>query len=112
MYDEMSLESICRGSRTALLEDDPRLLHCMRHQLPIIVTSEWAFSDDMAFAEAGGGNAFLKPFSARQFQDCVDSLLDPYPSCAGPKHELERLASRALARSAFAHGNVRVTLAV
>jgi DNA-binding response OmpR family regulator len=169
MYDEISFELTGRPPRTALVvEDDPRLLQCMRRQLgragfrvlsahhydaallhlaartphvisidvglpaqsgyelceyirgplglanvPIIITSEWGYSDDMAFAEAAGGNAFLrKPFSARQFQNCVDSLLDLDPSSAPPEHELEQLASRALARAAFARGNAQIALAV
>ncbi len=169
MYDEMTLELAGRAPRIALVvEDDPRVLQCMRRELgragfrvfsaqhydaalvhlaahtphviaidvrlpaqsgyalceyirgplgladvPIIVTNEWGHADDMAFAEAAGGNAFLrKPFSARQFLDCVDSLLDPDPSSARPAHELGHLASRARARASFARANVQTALAV
>jgi two-component system, OmpR family, alkaline phosphatase synthesis response regulator PhoP len=67
-------------------------------RVPIIVTSEHGHSEDMAFAEAVGGNAFLcKPFSSRQLTDCVKSLLDRTPSSALPLHELERFASDAIA---------------
>jgi len=66
-------------------------------EVPIIVTSEHGHSEDMAFAEAAGGNAFLhKPFSNRQLTHCVASLLDRTASSAPPVHELARFASSAM----------------
>jgi DNA-binding response OmpR family regulator len=62
--------------------------------VPIIVTSEYGHSEDMAFAEAVGANAFLrKPFSSQQLTDCVESLLNRTPGSAPPAHELERFAA-------------------
>jgi DNA-binding response OmpR family regulator len=45
--------------------------------LPILVTSERSFPEDMAHAEEAGANAFLKkPFSMRQLLKYVAALLD------------------------------------
>jgi two-component system chemotaxis response regulator CheY len=44
-------------------------------ELPILMTSEHGNPVDMAEAENAGGNAFLhKPFSMRQFAQCIESL--------------------------------------
>ncbi len=49
--------------------------------VPILVTSDSGFPEDMANAEEAGANAFLKkPFSMRQLTDYVEALLDrPHP---------------------------------
>jgi DNA-binding response OmpR family regulator len=45
--------------------------------LPILMTSEYGNPEDMAYAEAAGGNAFLrKPFSMQELTRCVESLLN------------------------------------
>jgi DNA-binding response OmpR family regulator len=45
--------------------------------LPILVTSERSFPEDMAHAEEAGANAFLKkPFTMRQLLKYVSALLD------------------------------------
>ena len=62
--------------------------------VPIILTGERAHSQEMAFAEAAGANAFLcKPFSTFQLAACVASLLDRTPWSTPPVHELARFAS-------------------
>jgi DNA-binding response OmpR family regulator len=44
--------------------------------VPIMVTSERAFPEDMARAEEAGANAFLKkPFSMPVLAECVDMLI-------------------------------------
>jgi two-component system phosphate regulon response regulator OmpR len=44
--------------------------------VPIVLTSERSFPDDIACAEEAGATAFLKkPFSMRRLTRCVDSLL-------------------------------------
>jgi DNA-binding response OmpR family regulator len=66
-------------------------------RVPIIMTSEYGRSEDMAFAEVVGGNAFLrKPFSNRQLTDCVKALLYRTAGSSPPAHELERLISRTI----------------
>ena len=61
--------------------------------LPILMTSEYGNPEDMAYAEAAGGNAFLrKPFSMRELARCVDSLLD-MASSRPSTHELQPLVS-------------------
>jgi CheY-like chemotaxis protein len=66
-------------------------------RVPIIMTSENGHSEDMAFAEAAGGNAFLrKPFSNLQLAHCVASLLDRTSSSVPPVHELARFAPNAI----------------
>jgi DNA-binding response OmpR family regulator len=63
--------------------------------LPILVTSVYASPEDMACAEAAGGNAFLrKPFSMRVLTDCVESLLTATRWSAPSIHELKPLVSR------------------
>src|SRR6185295_16064019 len=51
-------------------------------RVPILVTSDSGFPEDMACAEEAGADAFLKkPFSMREFSTYVEALLDrPYPS--------------------------------
>jgi DNA-binding response OmpR family regulator len=57
--------------------------------VPILVMSDSGHAQDMAFAEAAGGSAFLcKPFSNRQLAECVGWLLDPMPGVRLPAHEL------------------------
>jgi DNA-binding response OmpR family regulator len=50
--------------------------------VPILVTSERGFPEDMAHAEEAGANAFLrKPFTMKQLTKYVNALLDgPHPS--------------------------------
>jgi DNA-binding response OmpR family regulator len=61
--------------------------------LPILMTSQYGNPEDMAYAEAAGGNAFLpKPFSMQEFMRCVESLLS-VTSCKPSLHELQPLAS-------------------
>jgi DNA-binding response OmpR family regulator len=44
--------------------------------VPIVLTSERAFPDDMACAEKAGANAFLrKPFTMAQLAECVELVL-------------------------------------
>ena len=44
--------------------------------VPIVVTSDRGFPEDMARAEDAGANAFLKkPFSMRLLTECVDMLM-------------------------------------
>lgn len=44
--------------------------------VPILVTSNSGFPHDLVNAEEVGASAFLKkPFSMRQFRDCVEALL-------------------------------------
>jgi DNA-binding response OmpR family regulator len=53
--------------------------------VPIVVSSERSFPDDMARAEEAGANAFLKkPFPMRLLTRCVDSLLSGRISSHGP----------------------------
>jgi len=48
--------------------------------LPILVTSERGFPEDMAYAEVAGANAFLKkPFSMNKLLTYVSALLDRAP---------------------------------
>jgi DNA-binding response OmpR family regulator len=64
--------------------------------LPILVTSEYGQPEDMAYAEAAGGNAFLhKPFSMRDLARCVHSLLEATRWSPHSSHELQPLASKA-----------------
>jgi DNA-binding response OmpR family regulator len=66
--------------------------------LPILMTSEYGSPGEMAYAEDAGGNAFLrKPFSMQELTDCVESLLNPARPNASPRHELQKLASKAVA---------------
>jgi DNA-binding response OmpR family regulator len=51
-----------------------------RASVPILVTSDSGFPEDMACAEEAGANAFLKkPFSMRDFTTYVETLLDRIP---------------------------------
>jgi DNA-binding response OmpR family regulator len=44
--------------------------------VPIVLTSERSFPEDMARAEEAGANAFLKkPFSMAQLGQCIDDVL-------------------------------------
>ena len=64
-------------------------------ELPILVTSESGQPEDMAYAEAAGGNAFLhKPFSMRDLARCVQSLLEATRWSTQLPRELQPLASR------------------
>jgi DNA-binding response OmpR family regulator len=46
-------------------------------RVPILVTSDSGFPEDMASAEEAGANAFLKkPFSMREFGTFVEALLE------------------------------------
>ena len=50
-------------------------------RVPILVTSDSGFPEDMASAEEAGANAFLKkPFSMREFGTFVEALLAEAPS--------------------------------
>jgi DNA-binding response OmpR family regulator len=61
--------------------------------LPILVTSEYASPQDMAYAEDAGGNAFLhKPFSMGQLAQCIESLANATPCSVPAVHELQALA--------------------
>lgn len=58
----------------------PALAH-----VPILVTSERTFPQDMARAEEAGANAFLrKPFSMRQFEAAIQMLLADVPAASRP----------------------------
>jgi DNA-binding response OmpR family regulator len=60
--------------------------------LPILMTSEYGNPEDMAYAEAAGGNAFLrKPFSMPELTRCIESLL--HTTSKPSMHELQPLAS-------------------
>src|ERR1700722_15282645 len=49
--------------------------------MPVLVTSERGFPEDMAHAEAAGANAFLKkPFSTKKLLAHVAALLDGPPA--------------------------------
>jgi DNA-binding response OmpR family regulator len=51
-----------------------------RANVPILVTSDSSFPEDMASAEEAGADAFLrKPFSMRAFTDYVEALLERVP---------------------------------
>ncbi len=51
--------------------------HLRLEWLPILVTSERSFPEDMAHAEEAGANAFLKkPFTTMQLIKYVSALLD------------------------------------
>ena len=61
--------------------------------LPILVTSEYASPQDMAYAEDAGGNAFLhKPFSMGQLAHCIESMAKSTPCSVLAVHELQALA--------------------
>jgi DNA-binding response OmpR family regulator len=52
-----------------------------RASVPILVTSDSGFPEDMACAEEAGANAFLKkPFSMQAFTTYVETLLDRIPA--------------------------------
>jgi two-component system chemotaxis response regulator CheY len=59
-------------------------------RVPIVATSEWGTSHDMAHAENARANAFLlKPFAVRELAECVRSLLDRTSSrLPAPRHAL------------------------
>src|SRR5580658_2456343 len=60
--------------------------------LPILVTSERSFPEDMAHAEEAGANAFLKkPFPMERLLKYVSALLDG-PHCSRPSIRRLRLA--------------------
>jgi DNA-binding response OmpR family regulator len=60
--------------------------------LPILMTSEYGTSQDMAYAEDAGGNAFLrKPFSMQQLGQCIESLSNAARACERPAHQLQAL---------------------
>ncbi len=60
--------------------------------LPILIMCQHASPGDMAYAEDVGGNAFLrKPFTMRQFADCVEFLLNARRSSAPPMRQLRPL---------------------
>jgi DNA-binding response OmpR family regulator len=55
--------------------------HLLLEWLPILVTSERSFPEDMAHAEEAGANAFLtKPFTMFQLLKYVSALLDGPPA--------------------------------
>jgi two-component system chemotaxis response regulator CheY len=63
--------------------------------LPILMMSEYGTPEDLAYAESAGANAFLcKPFSMREFTDCVESLLTATRWTAPSIHELQPLVAR------------------
>lgn len=67
------------------------VLGCAR--LPILMTSEYASPQDIAYAEDAGGNAFLhKPFSMGQLVQCIESLANATPWSEPSAHELQALA--------------------
>lgn len=62
-------------------------------KLPILMTSDHGSPTDMAYAEDAGANAFLcKPFSMREFGECVESLLSAVGRITAPTRELQLLA--------------------
>jgi DNA-binding response OmpR family regulator len=53
--------------------------------VPILVSSERTFPEDMARAEEAGANAFLrKPFSMKQFEEAIKMLLADAPAASRP----------------------------
>jgi DNA-binding response OmpR family regulator len=61
-----------------------------RASVPILVTSDSGFPEDMACAEEAGADAFLKkPFSMRDFTTCVQTLLDRVPASAQGLRRME-----------------------
>ena len=53
--------------------------------VPILVTSDRSFPDDMARAEEAGANAFLlKPFSMTQLEAAIKMLLADAPAASRP----------------------------
>jgi DNA-binding response OmpR family regulator len=53
--------------------------------VPLLVTSDRAFPEDMAWAEEAGANAFLrKPFSMRQLEEAIKMLLADVPEASRP----------------------------
>jgi len=53
--------------------------------VPILVSSDRTFPEDMARAEEAGANAFLrKPFSMRQLEEAIKMLLADTPAASRP----------------------------
>jgi DNA-binding response OmpR family regulator len=53
--------------------------------VPILVSSERTFPEDMARAEEAGANAFLrKPFSMKQLEEAIKMLLADAPAASRP----------------------------
>jgi len=60
--------------------------------LPIVVTSERAFPDDMARAEEAGANAFLKkPFSMQLLAEALEMLVTGRAESRPPLRRLRRV---------------------
>jgi two-component system sensor histidine kinase ChiS len=69
--------------------------HLRLDSLPILVTSERGFPEDMAHAEEAGANAFLKkPFTMDQLLKYVSALLDG-PQSSRPSVRRLRLSNEA-----------------
>jgi DNA-binding response OmpR family regulator len=54
-------------------------------RVPLLVTSDRTFPEDMARAEEAGANAFLrKPFSMRHLEEAIRMLLQDVPAVSTP----------------------------
>jgi DNA-binding response OmpR family regulator len=59
-------------------------------RVPILVTGESGFPEDLVCAEAAGATAFLrKPFSMREFSSSIEAVLDGVPQSGTEARSIE-----------------------